>query len=342
MVDSDSKKKVLNSKVSTNIIVDFIDSLSTIVGGNGLGGFNFKKIIKGINKDHSEEELEASLIVGTKTTTPPIDKISTEYPEPWIFSKLLSGSIILFYGFFLAYTQFDNINLVPGLIITGSFAVPVSTVILFFEINILKNIPLYQVIRLIFFGGLLSLFLALIFFSNTGFLESSLGASIAGIIEEPAKLMALILLARNSKKYPYILNGLLLGASVGCGFAAFESAGYALAFGISDIDSMIRVIQIRGVLSPFAHIAWTAVAGAALWRLQQGNEFSFRLLSRKQFYIPFGVVIFCHAIWNSHSNIPFMGKYIICGFISWILILSFVHLGLEQIEDVKSGKINCL
>ena len=192
--------------------------------------------------------------------------------------------------------------------------------------------------RLVLTGGLLSLFVALVLFQNAFAFLGPQGTWIAGLLEEPAKLIALIVLVKDNKKYPYILNGLLLGAAVGCGFAAFESAGYALRFGITDIDALVKVTQLRGVLSPFAHIVWTAIAGAALWRVQRGGEFYYRLLLKKEFYAPFGTVIFCHAIWNSDSSIPFMGKYVICGLIAWTLALSLLNLGIKQIADEKSGK----
>ena len=264
-----------------------------------------------------------------------------EYPQPWLFFGLITGSIILFYGFVIAYNEFENINLIPGLIITGSFAVPISTLFLFFELNIRRNVPLWQVMRLVLFGGILSLFIALILFENTYFLSNSLGASVAGVVEEPAKLASLILLMKGKKKFPYILNGLLLGAAVGCGFAAFESAGYALSFGLNNYDEMIKVIQLRGLLSPFAHIVWTAIAGAALWRVQKGGEFHFRLLTNNQFYMPFGVIVICHALWNTEEllEIPFMGKYIICGCVSWIIALSLLNLGIKQIAEEKSGRL---
>ena len=35
-----------------------------------------------------------------------------------------------------------------------------------------------------------------------------------------------------STRYKYILNGILFGATVGAGFACFETAGYALNMGL--------------------------------------------------------------------------------------------------------------
>jgi len=332
------EKKDSKEKESWKDSLNIADEIARLGGAEGLGDFDFKRFFGGIYKDHSEEEVEQSLIVGTSTTTPSINEVSIEYPQPWLFFRLITGSIILFYSFVAVYNQFENANLLPGIIFTGSFAVPISTLFLFFELNIRRNVPIWQVMRLVLTGGLLSLFVALVLFQNAFAFLGPQGAWIAGLLEEPAKLIALVVLVKDNKKYPYILNGLLLGAAVGCGFAAFESAGYALRFGITDIDALVSITQLRGVLSPFAHIVWTAIAGAALWRVQRGGEFYYRLLLKKEFYAPFGTVIFCHAIWNSDSSIPFMGKYVICGLIAWTLALSLLNLGIKQIADEKSGK----
>ena len=320
---------------------DLFERLGRVGEAEGLGEFNFRRFFGGINKSHTVEEIEESLIVGTQLTTPKIEDISLNYPQPWLFFRLVTVSIILFYAFVFAYYAFENINLVPGLIFSGSFAVPISTLFLFYELNIRRNIPLWQVLRLVLFGGILSMFIALILFQNTETLSYAFGASAAGIIEEPAKLGALLILMRGEriKKYPYILNGLLLGAAVGCGFAAFESAGYALNTGLnSSVDQMIDNIEIRGILSPFAHIVWTAVSGAAMWRVLKGGNFKLKLLQRNEFKKPFLVIVLCHFIWNSGLNLPFFGTYIICGGVAWVVALSLVNLGIKQIADEKSGK----
>ena len=109
-------------------------------------------------------------------------------------------------------------------------------------------------------------------------------------------------------------------------------------FGVANVDAMVDIIQLRGLLSPFAHIVWTAVAGAALWRVMRGRKFDFSFCKTKEFYAPFLSVVVCHAVWNSDFQLPFMGKYIALGLVAWILALSLVNLGLRQVADEKSGK----
>ena len=314
-----------------------IDSISKIGEAEGLGDFNTIKFFGGVPRKYSEDEFVKNIFVGTERTTPSIKDIPTEYPQPWIFSRLIVVALVVFYAFKFAYDQTPNPIYIPALIITGSFGIPLSTLVLFLELNIRRNIPIWTIGKLFLAGAVLSLFLNQVFFESTLSFLGWAGASAAAVTEEPAKLLALVLLARGKKRYPYILNGLLLGAAVGCGFAAFESAGYAYN-NTQYYKVFFNVITIRGILSPFAHIVWTAVAGAALWRVKKGGNFSLKLLKKKAFYAPFGTVTFCHAIWNSPIQLPFNGTQIICGLISWIVALSLLNLGIKQIAQEKSGK----
>jgi RsiW-degrading membrane proteinase PrsW (M82 family) len=89
-----------------------------------------------------------------------------------------------------------------------------------------------------------------------------------GLIEEAVKLAALALLTRHLL-HKSARDGLVLGASVGFGFAAFESAGYALtamitAHGLSLMD-LVSTELLRGLLAPFGHGLWTAILGGVLF-----------------------------------------------------------------------------
>src|SRR3954471_10145599 len=129
---------------------------------------------------------------------------------------------IIYFAFSYAFQQFQNPNLITGLIMMGSLAVPLSTVFLFFELNTPRNVSLPQTLTLVCSGGIVSLIVSLQGYDMANL--SWMGDMQAGIVEEIGKLLAVVLLVR-SARYKYILNGMLLGAAVGAGFAAFESAG---------------------------------------------------------------------------------------------------------------------
>ncbi len=336
--DNQSFQNINNNNFEErNLFNIIVEKIAGIGEAEGLGKFSLKQFFGGVQRKYSEEEFVKNIFVGTKGTTPSIKAVSTEYPQPWIFSRLIILSLVIFYAFKFAYDQSPNPIYIPALIITGSFGIPLSTLVLFLELNIRRNIPIWTIGKLFLAGAVLSLFINQVFFENTLTFLGWAGASAAGVTEEPAKLVALVLLARGKKRYPYILNGLLLGAAVGCGFAAFESAGYAYN-NRQYYDVFFSVITIRGILSPFAHIVWTAVAGAALWRVKKGGNFSLELLKKKAFYAPFLTVTLCHAIWNSPIQLPLYGTQIISGLISWIVALSLLNLGIKQIDQEKAGK----
>lgn len=311
--------------------------LTNLAGVEKLEGFSLKDFFSEVFRKHSKDEVEEYFTVGTASTTPPIEAVDTTWPKPWVFFKTLMGALAVYVLFVMGWNEFQNINLVPGLIIMGSFAVPIATLIFFVEVNARRNVSLYQVIRLLFTGGILSIIVSLIFFEIAGEMELDwLGASVAGLAEEPGKLLALLTVT-NIPKYKYRLNGLLFGAAVGAGFAAFESAGYALFAGLvdPDPDAMTDSIMIRGMLSPFAHIVWTGMCGAALWRVKGEKKFAFSMLKDLRFLRIFAIAVVLHMVWNSPLYLPFFGKYVILGVVAWIVVLALVQDGLKELREEK-------
>lgn len=311
------------------------DKVTNLAGVGKLEGFNIKDFFEEVFNKHSTDEIEEYFTVGTKTTTPNIKDVNTNWPRPWVFFKTFIGAIIVYFLFVQGWKEFQNINLVPGLIIVGSFAVPISALIFFVEVNARRNVSLYQVIRLVFMGGILSIIISLILFQVSDALKLNwLGASVAGIVEEPGKILTLLIVV-NNKKYRYTLNGLLFGAAVGVGFAAFESAGYALYAGLVDPSptAMMDSIMLRGMLSPFGHIVWTGMCGAALWRVKSDRKFQFSMFSDPRFTRIFFIAAILHMTWNSPLYLPFYLKYAIIGVIAWIIIFGFIQEGLKQIKN---------
>ena len=307
-------------------------------GTEALEGFSLQGLFADVFKRHSAEEVERMFAVGVSENVPEIAEVNTAWPRPWMFLRALIGSGIVYFLFLMCWKMFENLNLLPGLIMTGAMAFPLSTVLFFFEVNARRNVSLYQVVRMIFLGGIVSLLFSLMLFESPLAVFGWMGASVAGIIEEPGKLLALLVVAR-SVQYGYKLNGLLFGACVGAGFAMFESMGYAfqILLGTHDPGEMNANIFLRGALSPFGHIAWTAIAGAALWRVKGSRPFKFDMLKDPRFLRPFAVSVVMHMIWNLDFELPFFAKYACVGFVSWAVVLSFVQEGLKELRMEKQS-----
>lgn len=338
--------------------------VASAIGIEKLKGFKLSDLFAEVFSRHSREEVEEYFTSGTERSTPDILEVDASWPKPWLFMRMAIASLVLFFLFWAGWKQFANPNLLPGLMMVGSFAIPISTLVLFIELNVRRNVSLYMVARMVFLGGILSLLIVHLLdcglLPNSDFV-SALGASSAGPMEETAKVLAMVVVARTAK-YKYKLNGLLVGAAVGTGFAAFESMGYALnsfvdgtvytmleAAGkgvVNNIeeaktagvlfggaDAMLDNIILRGVLSPLGHIVWSAIAGCALWRVVNGQEFKWRMLCDERFVRLLLAPVFLHMVWNAPFELPFYGKCLLAGAVGWFVCLSLVQEGLHEIVE---------
>ncbi|MBD2700222.1 PrsW family intramembrane metalloprotease [Spirosoma sp. BT702] len=323
-----------------------VNRISTLTGVDTLDSdFSMKSIFAKIGEKRTDEDIENAFTVGTRATTPVVGTIASHWPQPWLFLRFGGSAILLFITLYVAVTQFRNELLIPGLLFVGSFAVPFASLIFFWEMNAPQNISLYQTIKLLFLGGMVSLLISLFFFSNTALLGTFLGASSAGIVEESGKLLAVLMLMRNKNQYHWILNGLLFGAAVGTGFAAFESAGYAFVVLLQGgFGSAISNIFLRGLLAPFSHVVWTAITAAAIWRVKGEGKFEWDMLKDPRFLRTFIAVMLLHMVWNAPFDFPIFPviwfiptKQLILGTIAWIMVLGTIQSGLKQIKKAQEA-----
>jgi hypothetical protein len=124
-----------------------------------------------------------------------------------------------------------------------------------------------------------------------------------GLIEEAVKLAALWLLAWRLPRYT-ARDGMVLGATVGLGFAAFESAGYAFnALFTSNGLSLLGVVEtevLRGILTPIGHGVWTAILGGAMFAAASRH---WRPRATAALLGWYGVVALLHALWDASGGI---------------------------------------
>jgi protease PrsW len=302
----------------------------------------FKELFSQVFDKHTEEEGERLFLVGTNQTTPPIEEVLDSWPRPWLYARIFLFIGFLYVGLFIGFEVFDNAHFFPGLIMVGSFIVPLTILIFFWEMNAPQNISIYKVVKILFIGGIMSLVTAVFFYKNIG---GNTSVIMVGFVEELAKLLVIIWFIRE-KRYTFILNGILIGAAVGTGFAAFESAGYALmAVLMNDFDTMYFTIFWRGVLAPGGHIVWAALLGAAINMVRvEGQPLSVSMLKNVRFWGIFMIVVAMHAVWDLPWPI-FMGIPIaqLClTTFSWIIAFIFMDMGLKEITRLKKQKEDSL
>ena len=134
---------------------------------------------------------------------------------------------------------------------------------------------------------------------------------------------------------------MLFGAAVGAGFACFETAGYAYRMRLYGPQAMLSSIWMRGMLAPLMHVAWTAMVGAALWRVKGANPLSIKTFLDPKFYRVLLFAMILHMLWNFHRfDLQFYLKEIVLGAAAWFVIWGLVQQGLRQVrDDVRAAAV---
>ena len=323
---------------SKNIITENLDK---ITGANSKSYVTFKDLFKNTFKKHDEEELDEIFTCGSKNTTPDVKDIDPKKASAWVYFRIFIFFLIAYLPTRIGFINYGNSNFLPIMIMLAAFAIPVSVLIFFFEINLFRNIPFYKVIKYFVLGGALSLILAIIYFTlpyfeNNATTQTYIGAMLIGLVEEAAKAVIVAIFLFKSKKSNYILDGLLIGAAVGAGFAAFETAGYILRFGLNNgLQTMLEIIKLRGFLAPGGHVAWAAIEGAALMYVKGFDKLDKKHLNDKRFLLTCLIPVVLHGIWDMPIETPYYLVQIAMTVIAWLVIVYFINLGLKQIDDAK-------
>jgi RsiW-degrading membrane proteinase PrsW (M82 family) len=302
-------------------------------------------LLGGLQPGVTTSHIEDLFIVGTETTTPDLATIPAGWPTPRIFWRIFFGAMATYLLLLLGLWQFGNSNFFPGMIVIGSFVVPLSVVVLFFELNVPRNVSVYQVSKMILLGGALSLIVtmvvgAIIPGDDVGAL---IPAMLTGVVEEVGKALVLLIIVA-SLRYRYQLNGLLFGAAVGAGFAGFESAGYAftLALGNDTLSAAtgtaVMNILIRGLLAPGGHVIWTAMIGSALWKVKGDQPFRIPLLFHPVVLRRWLVAVVLHGLWDTDVwMVNDLLKDVVLLVVGWYIVFGILKQSLAEVEAARKA-----
>jgi protease PrsW len=238
--------------------------------------------------------------------------------RPWL--RMFLGGLGLWVATVLVTFMTQNPNLVPTIILLGSFLVPVTFVAYAFQ-RAGEIITAQRILTAFVYGGVLGVLGASLLeaeFLKQPSLSTYLGV---GLIEEAVKLAALWLLARRLPRYT-MRDGIVLGAAVGFGFAALESAGYAFnALFTSNGLSLINLVEtevLRGILAPLGHGLWTAILGAALFAAAARRG---RLRLTGSVLGWYAAVVLLHWLWDASRGVAVWMTLLLTGTpVQWLLI----------------------
>jgi RsiW-degrading membrane proteinase PrsW (M82 family) len=119
----------------------------------------------------------------------------------------------------------------------------------------------------------------------------------APVFEEGSKGFGLILLLLFFRhEFDDILDGIVFGGTIALGFATVENVlyyGRGLVEG--GFGNLVVLFFVRGILSPFAHVTFTAMTGIGCGIARESHNTLVRILLP---VLGYGCAVLLHAIWN--------------------------------------------
>jgi RsiW-degrading membrane proteinase PrsW (M82 family) len=236
--------------------------------------------------------------------------------------RIFVGGLLLWVATVAVTFATQNVNLIPTVILLGSFLVPVTFVAYAFQ-RADQVVTAQRIFSAFIYGGVLGVLGASLLEAQFLARPSVTTYVEVGLIEEAVKLGALWLIARRLPRYT-MRDGIVLGATVGFGFAALESAGYAFnALFTSNGLSLVNLLEtevLRGVLAPVGHGLWTAILGGVLFAAAARHGRLRPVGALLGWYL---VVALLHALWDASQAIAVWLTLLLTGTpLQWLLIES--------------------
>lgn len=227
-----------------------------------------------------------------------------------------------------------NPNLFPSLLLLGAAVVPMTVLTYAATSSRTVLAPTAWVAVSALFGGVVGTL-------SAGVLEYDvltrlgIGSMLAvGLIEEAAKLVVpLVVLLLVGRRYPF--SGVVLGVASGAGFATLETMGYgftALLASQGNVLAAEQTLQLRALLAPAGHVAWTGVAAAALAAALGTRDPGQRSRATRRFAWTFVAVVLLHAAWD---GLPSTAVRVAVAVVSvgWLLLVVHrTHVAARAVE----------
>lgn len=124
----------------------------------------------------------------------------------------------------------------------------------------------------------------------------------APVFEEASKGLGLLVLLVFFRRYfDDILDGIVFAGVIALGFSTVENVlYYGRAIGDAGIGGLVILFFMRGILSPFAHVTFTAMTGIGCGIARESHNTLVRVIAPVVGYF---FAVFLHALWNGMAVI---------------------------------------
>ena len=289
------------------------------------GQMTLKDIFSDISRKHTPDETARIFIAGTSLTTPSETEMLAVWQKPFLFARFFVVCTVMM-AIFLGFSFLH-----PGglfyLMICLSVFVSVTLLLLVWEMNIPRNISLYEILLIVGVGGILSLVATMLL----AIVDPTSGAIWAPLTEEPAKLIIIYLILRK-KNYKFTLNGILIGVAVGTGFAVFENLWYSYRALMSNgISGAVIQAAVRALTDIPGHGLYAGLYGGALVMVKKEEMVDVKHLLNVNFLKYFGMAFLIHMLNNSgFSN----NLIVITVVMTTIIIVCFLPMLRKGVNEI--------
>jgi protease PrsW len=255
-----------------------------------------------------------------KPVVNPINKTRSWAPRWWL---VLPIGLALWIATVATSFVTSNLILLPTIVLLGSFLVPVTGVVWYLDHDPSRALSPRRIVPAFIIAGVMGALGASLLEFWFVYGPGPLGYLKVGLIEEFVKGVAIVLFALGLRSYS-TRDGMVLGATVGFGFAALESSGYALVslFVVQgghlylSLQSVVFTELVRGLLAPVGHGLWSAILGGVIFHAARNGQ----MRPAWSVLIAYLGVSLLHAAYDYFGGIP---GYIV---ISIIGLLPLVYL----------------
>lgn len=291
-------------------------------------------LLAGSKVKHTKQDRENILLTGTLIDAAATESVMLQkWQLPWFFIRVLITGLV-FSAILIACVFFtENIAVALVCIMFCSSTVPVTLMVFFWEMNVPRNISIFKLIICFVTGGVFSIVTSLVLGDMMDIWAFSFLAPLA---EEPGKLIISLLILKwlcGKKEFKiYGMSGLTIGAAVGAGFAAFETAQYVYVYN----NELLMTLLYRSLFAFSSHVMYCApyVTVAAL--LMENGTFGLEFIKNNLFWRVFLFSCAMHAIWNFSAS--YFEDYIwivfaVELFLEWKLITRLIQECFRQIAQ---------
>lgn len=320
-------------------------------------GKNFKwsKVLSGFNSSKTREEKELQFASGLPGHVPYESDMIKEWQPPFLFYKFFIYCFVMMVLIFVCSYMYGVgnsllVSLVP-------YMMPVTLLVFIWELNVPRNISILEIFGIVIFSGIICYFVIFFIRDITGIDYTGASVFTMPLLAIVAKTLLLCVFLRK-KSRGYALNGFVIGAAVGAGYAILCTADdlFYVAEYAGQITGVMGLVIVKVIMVIGGDIIWTAAIGGALAMAKGKEALKGKHLGNSLFLICLIGSYFIEVLWNyditdffirfadSKAAVglytflyTYQGKYILLTVVSWSLFLFIGRKGMEQAIDVANG-----